>query len=177
MQDVEEMTERCISVWLVKDFTSVAFTASCATGLWKEREECSNFSFVFFFKFQQFNFLKYRLEFTHLQACTCAPDSILNMGEIESQLAATAPSPPSLERPKFPDFAAELSFRHDCAADQCDVGLGSKISNNICPANNRKGVHSKIKLFVAARPPTLDGMTVEQRNSLPSCAVGKSRPR
>lgn len=81
------------------------------------------------------------------------------------------------ETPQFPDFAAERSFRHDCTADQCDVGLRSKISNNICLANNRKGVHSKIKLFVAAWPPTLDGMTVEQRNSLPGCAVGESPPR
>lgn len=78
------------------------------------------------------------------------------------------------ETPKFPDFAAELSFRHDCAADQCDVGVRSKISYNICPSNNRKGVHTKIKLFVAAWTPTFAGMMVARRNSFPSCAVGES---
>lgn len=42
------------------------------------------------------------------------------------------------------------------------------------PANNRKGVHSKIKLFVAAWTPTFGGMMIAWHNSLLSCAVDES---
>lgn len=80
--------------------------------------------------------------------------------------AATVRSPRVPETPTFPQFAAELSRRLDDAADQRDVGLRSKINCNICPANNRKGVRSKIKLFVAAGFwPTLDGMMVSKMRS------------
>lgn len=93
------------------------------------------------------------------------------MGKISGGYHAAAAGP---ETPKFPEIVVELSFRHDCTADQRVVGFHSTISYSICPAHNRKGVHSKIKLFVAAWTPTLDGMMVVRHNSLLSCAVGES---
>lgn len=41
MQDVEEVSERRSSVWLVEDFTSVAFMASCASGLGTDTDKHS----------------------------------------------------------------------------------------------------------------------------------------